>query len=72
MNKGISMEKSILDDLTFEELENNYFEKECKDSSKVPEQKYLFSGKDANKICDERYCRYYETCARRINFAMKK
>lgn len=62
------MEKTIIDDFTFEDIERNCPEINNVENSSIGKKKCLFGGKDnTNRICDEKYCGYYQTCARRIN-----
>lgn len=61
----ISLDNSILDDLTFEEIEKGYLEKSKEDVSIANMPKCMFP-KYINRVCDSEHCRYYDVCTRRV------
>lgn len=60
------MESGIIDDLTFEELENAYVNESRSKIVQISVSKCRFGVKGVTKICDKN-CKYYMTCSRRKN-----
>ena len=60
------MEKGILDDITFEDIENAFMQEHKEMNSDLNASLCLFGGKNTNKLCNCA-CNYYKTCTRRID-----